>query len=76
MNEKTYCNIMNRIRKLARENGEANSSDVPVTVKLLGGDTFRAELGNIQREDGYIYAYTDKDTYCFAPFENILSVEV
>ena len=75
MNEKIYCSIMNRIRKLARENGEKEHS-VMVKINLIGGNSFKAELGDVHLEDGYISAWTQKDTYCFVPVQNILSIEV
>ena len=77
MNEKIYCNIMNRIRKIARANGEPSDNNVFVTIRLIGGDSFYTELGCVSLEDGYIQAWSPKkEAYCFVPVSNILSIEV
>ena len=75
MTTKIYCDIMNRIQKLAKENGEADLN-VLVTIKLLNGDKFQAERGEIILRDGYIEALTNNDSFIFVPIENIVSINV
>ena len=78
MNEKIYCNIMNRLNKLAEQNG-AKVNDLVVTFKLINGDTLKAERGNINLRDGYIEAwaqYANFEKFFFVPVSNIMSIEV
>lgn len=75
MNPKIYCDIMNRIRKMAREN-YASESDVLVTITLVNGEKFKSEIDCITLRDGYIQAWTSRDTYCFVPIINIVSINV
>ena len=73
MNEQMYCYILNRIRKLAKENGE-DPADVAIKITLLNGDKIFTEAGNCNRiGDGDILEAWDGEIV-FVPLKNILSI--
>lgn len=73
MTLKTFCNIMNRIRKLAAQNGD---DDPCFSISLINGNIIRTSLKNYQIFDDFIEIEIPVDTTSFVPVENIVSITI
>ena len=76
MDAKTFCNIMNRIRKVANANGTV-VADVQVAFALLNGEKIKTSIAEYDLHDDYVEAWS-QETECFyyIPFQNILTISV
>lgn len=75
MDEKIFCNIMNRIRRITKQQGD-KPEDIALQIVLVNGGTIQTMLSDYELLDGYIEIYTQNDTYCYVPIKNIVSINV
>lgn len=73
MTMKTFCSIMNRIRKLAAQNG---NDDPYISISLSNEKTIRTNLKGYEIFDDFIEINIPRDTTCFVPVENIISITI
>lgn len=71
MTMKTFCSIMNRIRKMAAQNGD---DDPIIEFFLVNGKSIETPLSSYELHDEYIEIHVTDDRSCFVPVENITSI--
>ena len=76
MNEKIFCDIMNRIRKDHAENDSYIANETAVRITMTNGDKIVFMLTDYKLFDGYIKVWTQNDTYCYLPIANIVSITI
>ena len=73
MDRKMYCAIRNRIRWIARENGDSvNYFDLKIT--LVNGTVMIVPFGDCELLDDDFVEIRTGDDYCFVPVKNILTI--
>lgn len=73
MDEKIFCNIMNRIRKRIKQHGW---TDVSVKFSMLDGSSFLInEISDYEICDGFIEAIA-QDDMIYIPIKNITSITI
>lgn len=75
MDEKIFCNIMNRIRRITKQQGD-KPEDIAVQIALVNGVTIPILLSDYELMEGYIEAVTQNGNYYYVPIKNILSISV
>lgn len=74
MDEKIFCNIMNRIRKQAKQEGSA-PEDTRVMIHMIGGTIFFMMLNGYEILDDFIEAWNvDVEQFEYVPIKNILRI--
>ena len=75
MDEKIFCNIMNRIKRITEQQGD-KPEDIAITITLVNGATIATMLSNYEWKDGYIETWTQNENYYYVPIKNILAITV